>query len=156
MGLLFPAVKCRSEAAESGTVPPSVERVIEEYCVTMSDAASERRAARQALALNELRTRVEERIARLETAKNELEVTIKRHEELRKLADQDLVNIYAGMAPDVAASQMANIAPSLASSVLRQLKPHQASAILNEMKPDAAAQLVQIIASGLNTVAGNK
>lgn len=124
--------------------------------MTMSDAASERRAARQALALNELRTRVEERIARLETAKNELEVTIKRHEELRKLADQDLVNIYAGMAPDVAASQMTNIAPSLASSVLRQLKPRQASAILNEMKPDAAAQLVQIIASGRNNGAGKK
>lgn len=139
--------EAKSGTADSSEPSPSVEKVIEEYCVAVSDAAAERRAARQALALKELRARVEERIAKLEQAKSELEAVIMRQESLRNLADQELVGLYSGMDPETAASQMDKLDAALASSVLRQLKPQRASAILNEMKPELAAKLVKIIAS---------
>lgn len=136
-----------AESSHGSDTAPDIQKTVEEYCVAVSDAAAERRTARQALALQELRSKVEERIARLEQAKTELEALIKRREDLRALADQELVGIYAGMAPETAAAQMEKIGPTLAASVLRQLKPRQASAILNEMKPELAARLVNIIAS---------
>lgn len=136
-----------AEAGDSHEASPSVEKVIEDYCVAVSDAAAEQRTARQAKALNDLKAKVEERITRLEQSKSELETLIKRQEALRTLADQELVSIYSGMAPETAAAQMEKVGAFLASSVLRQLKPRQASAILNEMKPEFAAQLVKIIAS---------
>lgn len=141
------APKAHGEMPGSDDDSPAIEKVIEDYCVAVSDAAAEQRTARQALALKELSARVEDRITKLERAKADLEAVIKRQEALRILADQELVGIYSGMTPETAAAQMEKIGSPLASSILRQLKPRQASAILNEMKPDFAAQLVKIIAS---------
>ncbi len=141
------AVQAAAETPAASEASPAVARIVEAYCVAVADPAAERRTARQAQSLKELAMRVEERIARLDQARTELETAIKRQDDLRRLADAELVGIYSGMAPDIAASQMEKIGAALASSVLRQLKPRQASAILNEMKPDVAAQLVKIIAS---------
>jgi flagellar motility protein MotE (MotC chaperone) len=147
MLLVLAPASLHAETPETADASPAVGKIIEEYCVAISDQAAERRIARQAQALKELGARVENRIARLEQATTELEAVIKRQEDLRRLADTELVSIYSGMAPDMAASQMEKIGTSLASSVLRQLKPRQAGAILNEMKPDVAAQLVKAISS---------
>lgn len=145
---LFIPLVASTTAAPSASVgsSPALEKIIKDYCVAASDAAAETRAARQALALKDLRVRVEERIAALQQVKIELEALVARQEALRTLADQELVSIYSGMAPDIAATQIERIGSSLASSVLRQLKPRTASAILNEMKPEIAAELVKTIA----------
>jgi flagellar motility protein MotE (MotC chaperone) len=124
-----------------------IRKVIEEYCVAISDMAAERRMATQSAMLKELEARVEDKIARLEQKKGELETLLKRREDLRGLARQELVEIYAGMEPEIASIQLEKLDVQLASSVLRQLKPRQASAILNEMNPDFAARMAKTIAS---------
>ena len=82
----------------------------------------------------------------LEQRSNALADLIRKREELRNLAEKELVDIYAGMDAEAAAAQMEKLDMRLASSVLRQLKPRQASAILNVMKPEFAAQMVRLIA----------
>lgn len=151
-GTLLPSLFTAAILVLAGTaeVPANdtdIRQVIEEYCVAISDVAAERRMATQSAILKELEANVEDKIARLDQKKSELEALLKRREELRGLARQELVDIYAGMEPEVASVQLEKLDVRLASSVLRQLKPRQASAILNEMNPDFAARMAKTIAS---------
>lgn len=130
----------------------SVEDVISEYCLNISDKAAEERAARQAETLKTLEVRLDDKIKQLEERRSELQGWVEKQEKLRSGAEKELVDIYATMDPEVAARQMENIDAKLASSILRQLKPRQASAILNEMKAEKAATLVKMLATV--TVAG--
>jgi flagellar motility protein MotE (MotC chaperone) len=132
-------------AAESGG--DEIQQVIEKYCIAISDAAAERRMATQSAALKELEARLEDKITRLEQKKGELETLLKRRDDLRNLAQKELIEIYAGMEPEAASLQLEKLDVRLASSVLRQLKPRQASAILSEMKPEFAARMAKMIAS---------
>ena len=56
-----------------------------------------------------------------------------------------MVDIYAKMKPDAAASQLASIDREMAASVLTKLKSRTASAILSEMPPDVASELAALI-----------
>lgn len=129
-----------------GAGDPEIKKAIEDYCTSVTDLAAERRAARQAAALQDLQTRVEDRLNLLDQHTQKLAELIRKREELRNLADKELVDIYAGVDAEAAAAQMEKLDLRLASSVLRQLKPRQASAILDVMKPDLAAALVRLIA----------
>ena len=135
-----------AQVAVDGSADPDVKKVIETYCTSISDLAAERRAARQAAALKDLQAKVDDRLNMLEQRSNALADLIRKREELRNLAEKELVDIYAGMDAEAAAAQMEKLDMRLASSVLRQLKPRQASAILNVMKPEFAAQMVRLIA----------
>lgn len=136
-----------AEEAGGASATPPVETIIRDYCGLVADQASERRQALLKRSLSELETRVEDRLDELEKAKAELEVLIKRREDLRNLARKELVDIYAGMEPSIAAAQMEQVDVQLASSIIRQLKPRLASAILDETKPEFAARIVRLIAS---------
>jgi flagellar motility protein MotE (MotC chaperone) len=138
-------------ASTKETGAEDLRKIIEEYCLAVSDAAAEQRMATQTAVLQALEAKVEERIGRLERQKIELESLLQRRDELRNLAKKELVDIYSGMDPEAASQQMAQLDLVLASSVLRQLKPRQASAILNEMKPDLAAGLARMIAASAQT-----
>lgn len=131
-----------AESAES----PGITKAIEDYCTSVSDLAAERRAARQTAALTELQAQVEDKLNMLDERTQQLADLIRKREELRNLANKELVDIYAGVDAEAAAAQMEKLDLRLASSVLRQLKPRQASAILDVMKPDLAAALVRLIA----------
>lgn len=126
---------------------PEVRQAIEDYCLSISDAAAERRMATQTAALEKLEKRLEERMSRLTEEKSALEALIAKREEIRNLAKKELVEIYAGMPPEAAAAQMEKLDIRLASSLLRQLKPRQASAILSEVEPELAAQMMRVLAS---------
>lgn len=139
--------KLSAETSIAAGGADNVRQAIEEYCVTVSDAAAERRMFNQTAALKELETRMDEKINRLEQEKSKLEALLKRREDLRNLAKRELVEIYAVMDAEGASQQLAQLDVWLAASVLRQLKPRQASAILNEMNPDTAARMAKVIAS---------
>lgn len=124
----------------------TIRKAIEEYCTAVSDQAAERRTARQAAALRDLQDKLEKRIADMEERKQALTELIRQRNELRNMAEKELVDIYAGMDAEAAAAQMEKLDLRLASSVLRQLKARQASAILDVMKPELAARLVKLIA----------
>lgn len=138
-------VYAQSTVIEQAT--PEVRQAIEDYCLSISDAAAERRMATKTASFEKLEKRLEERMTRLEEEKTALEALIAKREEIRNLATKELVEIYAGMPPEAAAAQMEKLDIRLASSVLRQLKPRQASAILSEVKPDLAAQMMRVLAS---------
>lgn len=147
MALCLSTAQASAESPSDATAPGDVGQVVEEYCLSIRDAAAERRMATQTAALKELETKVDDAIQRLEREKTAIEALIKRREELRNLARKELVEIYAGMDPEAASSQMEQLDLRLASSVLRQLKPRQASAILNEMDPELAAKIARTVAS---------
>ena len=125
---------------------PDLRKVVEDYCTSVSDLASERRSARQAMALKDLESQVDQRLTLLDERTKDLADLIRKRDEMRNLAQKELVDIYAGMDAEAAAAQMGQLYLRLASSVLRQLKPRQASAILDVMKPELAAQSVRLIA----------
>lgn len=145
--LCLAATQACAETPGPETDPPDISEVVAEYCLSIRDAAAERRMATQTAALKELEAKVDDALARLEREKAAIEALIKRREELRNLARKELVEIYAGMDPEVASTQMEQLDVRLASSVLRQLKPRQASAILNEMNPELAAKIARLVAS---------
>lgn len=149
LGLTFLAapVDMHAETSAKEKEQPEIQKIIEDYCVAVSDIATERRLANQNAILKELESRVQEGIARLEQTKAELEALLKRREELRNLAQKELVDIYSGMDPEAASRQLEKLDVRLASSVVRQLKSRQASAILSEMNPEFAASMAKIIAS---------
>ena len=145
--LLLLASAMRAGAAQgSDGSEPDLRKVVEDYCTSVSDLAAERRAARQAAALKELESKVNERLNLLDERTKDLAELIRKRDEMRSLAQKELVDIYAGMDAEAAAAQMGRLDMWLASSVLRQLKPRQASAILDVMKPELAAQMVRLIA----------
>lgn len=144
--VLLLALAAQPSAASGAGSGDDVRKVIEDYCSAISDLAAERRVARQTAALKDLEKRVEERLQLLDSRTRELADLIRKRDDLRNLADKELVDIYAGVDAEAAAEQMGRLDLRLASSVLRQLKPRQASAILDVMKPDLAAALVRLIA----------
>lgn len=144
--LLVTALQAEAARSESGE-DAQIQKAIETYCTSVSDLAAERRAARQTSALKELDAKVSERLDLLDQRTKDLAELIKKRNELRNLADKELVEIYAGVDAEAAAAQMEKLDFRLASSVLRQLKPRKASAILDVMKPELAALLIRTIAA---------
>ncbi|MCA3561411.1 MAG: hypothetical protein IOC82_10345 [Aestuariivirga sp.] len=148
VSLILTALIAPAAAEQPAGSPDTADlrKVVEEYCTAVTDLAAERRAARQAAALQELQATVDARLTLLEDRAKELADLIAKRDALRNLARKELVDIYAGMDAEAAAAQMERLDMRLASSVLRQLKPRQASAILDVMKPELAAQMARLIA----------
>lgn len=132
---------------ESSTGQDRIDAIIAEYCLNIADRAADARIAWQTEKLNMLFSDVEAKIRLLEDRRIEVQAWVEKQQQLMSAAEAGLVEIYAKMDPDAAASQLATLDTSLSSSVLRQLKPREASAILNEMKPDEAAPLIRILAA---------
>jgi flagellar motility protein MotE (MotC chaperone) len=153
MCLLLPALLKPAYGQSSGIdgKEASIQKVIQEYCIAVSDVATEQRMARQKEALVMLEKRVEEGILRLEQGKAELQELVKRRNELRSLARKELIDIYSGMEPEAASLQLQQLDVRLASSILRQLKPRQASSILNEMNPEFAARMAKLMTSAADS-----
>lgn len=133
-------------AEVTSAADPDLRKVVEDYCTLVTDLAAERRVARQNASLKALQDKVDNRLNLLDERTQELAELIRKRDELRNLAQKELVDIYAGMDTEAAAAQMERLDFRLGSSVLRQLKPRQASAILNVMKPALAAEMVRLIA----------
>lgn len=139
-----------SATALAESPPAAGSDAVIEYCLNISDKAADARAARQAETLKLLEAEIDKKLAALEARRAELQGWVEQQRQLQSAAAASLVEIYAGMDPEVAAEQMSKVDVRLASSVLRQLKAKQASLILNEMKPEQAAVLVKSIAAAMN------
>ena len=109
------------------------------------DAARDRRYSLQTIELEKLRKDVDERIVQLETKRAEYEDWLARRDRFMKQAQATVVEIYAKMRPDAAASQLGELRSETAAAILMSLDPRQASVILNEMKIETAAALTGIM-----------
>ncbi len=120
---------------------------IERFCGNIVDVARDRRYSLQAAELSQLQKEVDERIRLLETKRAEYEDWLNRRETFMKQAEQSVVQIYARMRPDAAASQLGELRAEIAASILMKLDARISSVILNEMDRKAAAALTSIMVS---------
>jgi flagellar motility protein MotE (MotC chaperone) len=126
------------------------------YCRNVVDAAADARYLLQKEALSKAETEVEGRVKALEAKRAELEVWIKRRQEVLDLADEAVTKIYSGMRPDAAAVQIASMDDDVAAGILVKLKSRTASAIFNEMEPARAAKLANTISDAPKRTPANR
>ncbi len=125
-------------------LPPDAS-VAEQYCFNIADAAKDARYAWQKKTLADIEEELKKRIAKLEERTAEYKKWLARRDDFIKTAKEQVVAIYAGMKPGIAATQLALMHEESAAAVLTKLKTRNASAILNEMEPQKAARLTMII-----------
>ena len=143
-------------AAQDGVKPkpaPAPEHAtdseIARYCTALAPSEAEARAANQLRRLAALEQQVREEVEKLETKQAAAREWVTRREAMMKSATDDVVAIYAKMAPDAAATQLSAMEEGMAAAVLLKLKPATASAILAEMEPDKAAKLSTLVAGAI-------
>jgi len=147
-GLLVLAAFSPSAIGSGRDTPPdSLDDIVREYCLGISDKAVEARAAWLTNETKKLQNDVSAKIAELEKRTAELKIWVERRQTLLRQANESLVEIYSGMDPEAAAAQLAQIDFATGASILRQLKPRGASAILDVMPPEKAAPLVKMISA---------
>lgn len=147
------AAEREAPAAEPFSGPPEDENAAQ-YCTSIADAASDARFARQSEALRVLQGDIDERLARMEAKRAELEAVLKRREDFLKKADEAVVAIYSKMRPDAAAAQMSIMGAESAAAILEKLNPRLASSILNEMEAAKAAQLTGVMTGSAEDLKG--
>jgi flagellar motility protein MotE (MotC chaperone) len=124
----------------------SADGEIARYCAALAPSAREARAAYQLRRLAELVQDVRDEAAKLEVKEAAARDWVTKREAMMKSATDDVVAIYAKMAPDAAATQLAAMDEPMAAALLAKLKPQTAGAILGEMQADKAAKLSSLIA----------
>ncbi|HMO30750.1 MotE family protein [Enterovirga sp.] len=125
----------------------------EQYCRAIASVAADARYARQAEAIAAMQKELDDRIAKLDAKRAEVEEWVKRRQEMLDKADAAVVAIYSQMRPDAASKQIAVMDPEAAAAILAKLSPRTASAILNEMDAGIAAALTDVMA-GLSSLKG--
>lgn len=116
-----------------------------QYCFNIADAAKDARYAWQKKTLADIEAELNKRIALLDERTAEYQKWLARRDEFIRTAEENVVKIYAGMKPDIAATQLALMNEESAAAVLAKLSTRNASAVLNEMEPAKAAKLTMII-----------
>ena len=111
------------------------------FCTNNVSTAGAARVAWQAAKLEELDARLQQRIAELEAKRAEYEEWLHKRDEALKKARDEVVAIYAKMAPEAAANELSQMDDETAAAVLSKLNTRSASAILGEMDPARAAHL---------------
>ncbi len=133
----------------SQTLDRSADGEIARYCAALAPDAREARAAYQLRKLADLEREVREELGKLEAKETATRDWVTKRETMTRSATEDVVAIYAKMAPDAAASQLAAMGEPMAAAVLAKLKPQAAGAILAEMQADKAARLSSLVAGTL-------
>jgi flagellar motility protein MotE (MotC chaperone) len=141
------ALPAASQALVPGVAKESSAEEIERFCGNIVDAARDRRYALQKIELEKLQTDVDERIRLLEEKRAEYEEWLARRDRFMKQAQETVVDIYANMRPDAAASQLGQLRAETAAAILMSLDARKASVILNEMQVETAASLTGIMVS---------
>jgi flagellar motility protein MotE (MotC chaperone) len=151
------ALACHGDAfAQDGVKPKppaavgpdkAVEGEIARYCGNLAPSAAEARIAYQTKRLLELEAQVKQRISDLEKRESDAHEWVTKRETLMKSASDDVVAIYAKMAADAAATQIAAMEYPVAVAILIKLAPKTASGILGEMEPEKAATLTSLMAA---------
>jgi flagellar motility protein MotE (MotC chaperone) len=150
-----PDVETKKPDVEVKKADPDGGDGVQQYCSSVANFAADARIAWQMKRLDELETRVKQRVTELEAKEAESKDWVVKREELMKKAEDSVVAIYSKMEPEAAAAQMAVLDEPVAAAVLSKLKPGVSSAILNEMEPGKAAKLTNVM-SGLASQAADR
>lgn len=123
--------------------PPASD--VERYCTAIADPAKDARLAIQTKRLQELEAEVGAKIDALEAKRREYQDWMQQRQAFLDSTSAVMVDIYATMKPDAAASQLATVDREMAASVLTKLKSRTASTILSEMPAEVASELAALI-----------
>jgi flagellar motility protein MotE (MotC chaperone) len=123
--------------------PPDVEA--SRFCANAAPSIAEARVAWETKQLSELDAQVKQRLAALEKAEASVKEWVAKKDASLKAANDVLVAIYAKMAPEAAATQIAAMDDQMAAAILGKLKAGAAGAILNEMEADRASKLAVVL-----------
>lgn len=146
--LVFGGTPAATQAIETvAAVAGEVDEDIRRFCSNIADAARDRRYALQKSEMEILQKDIDERVATLESKREEYESWLQRRNDFLAKAEGNLVEIYSRMRPDAAAERLAEVNVELAAGILMKLQARQAGIILNEMDSKAAAALTGIMAS---------
>ena len=102
----------------------------------------------QTQVLEELETKLKQRITELSAKSAELREALRQRDESARKADALIVEIYAKMKPESAAAQLSAMEEPVAAALLMKLNARAASAILNEISPERAARLTETMGAG--------
>lgn len=128
-------------AVSDAPAPSDVER----YCSAIADPAKDARVAIQTQRLQALEKEVDAKIDALEAKRREYQDWMQQRQAFLDSTSAIMVDIYAKMKPDAAASQLATIDREMAASVLTKLKSRTASTILSEMPANVASEIAALI-----------
>ncbi len=126
-------------------LPADIREDYQKYCYNISDAARDARYALQKHKLEALEGRLNELLRKLEKRKREYMTWVLRRKEITGRMTRAMLDVYAKMEPEAAASQISRMEYAVAIAILTGLKPQKASAILTEMDPKKAGKLVNVI-----------
>ena len=115
------------------------------YCTNVASKATDARMLWQAQTMRTMASELEEKIKRLEARTADYKKWLARREEFVNKATAKLIEIYAKMRPDAAATQLATLDLETAAAILIKLKSRTSGAILGEMETDHAARLAATI-----------
>lgn len=132
-------------------LPVGSEAELERLCGNILDPVREQRYALQVAELQELQTKIQERIDLLEAKRAELEMWATKREEFAKQANATLVEVYAKMPASAAAERLETIDGGLSAALMMKLKPRNSAAILSEMNKEKAALITRIMAASAKT-----
>ncbi len=128
----------------------------QKYCQNIAAAAADARFAWQSKKLTDLEAQMKQRVSELQAKQAEYKAVLDHYDDAMKRAKTALVDIYAHMRPEVAATQLSVLDDDTAAAVLAQLTAQKASAILNEITPERAAKIVTTMTSLMSSPAGEK
>ena len=131
------------DAIVTGALGPQTDA--EKYCRNIADLAKQAKFEWQVKTIDELEGALAVRIADLEKKSAEVQEWLEKREAFMRMAEDNLVGIYAKMRPDAAASQIELLQPTIAAALLLKLNPRIAGQVLNEMPAKHAALLSRIM-----------
>lgn len=138
-----------AEPQEAATVAPApeFEKILaalaeREARIADREAALDTREA--ALSLAE--TRIDEKLAELETAEADLRATIALAETASENDLSQLTSVYENMAAEEAAPLFAQMTPDFAAGFLARMRPDLAAAVMAGLEPNTAYEISVILA----------
>lgn len=138
----------QAQPARAATQPQQpAGKPLEGYCRAMGATVASEQVAREKAELQTLATDVDARVAELEKRIEATREWVARRDAFMSRAQDGLVQIYARMAPEAAANQLAALGEETAAALLLRLEPAKASALMAEMDVAKAARLTALLSA---------
>lgn len=148
-----PAMKPMPKPADvSNFVVGSISRQsnLLNYCLNISDAATEARASMLLRMLKDREAEMMDVISQLEEKTAALTDWMEKREKFLANANSSLISIFESMRPDAAAQQLTAMDIGLAAAIIMKLKPKISSIIMAEMKAKNAAKIASLMTSAID------
>ena len=122
------------------------ESLVEQYCRVAVDAGVAAKIKEEELRAKSLKDEIERKVDELGKATADLQTWLKRREDFKAAATENLVSVYAQMDPEAAAQRLTVVGEPTAAAILMKLPAKNASAVLGEMQPDMAGKITAYMA----------